>query len=1291
MMILFENLSPMGNGKKITYILTIIITIIVNLLLGSNVSAKKLELNSNDVERIKLVLDLTKLVSSVAVSDDKLKTVLNMAISGGQTGADVTYGLVVLTSLNEMDFIDSVVSQRYKKEANAYFNGILDERLNLRNYYKGIGYDLPRVLAGRITSPMAALTLNTFDITEKTITIFTELNVLKKEMLYDGLFVYFDDRKGNENHKTAWEDTKEIMGGVAKPTNKRLFRKTEIQEETNLELESQFATLYEKWGPYVEMNKGVKKSFKKQVELELQNTLALAAKEQEIAEKNKKDEISFLEKLKITLQNLIKEAEKAGAKIQELAGLGGAQVSQSTIDGGEKGEMRETGEIGEGKQAENVEPEAKLTTSEVQEMLDDIAEKIDVLSQQTDELTGKTGEKGEMGIVDVGRPQNEENKEVSAEVGPPLDILQEKKKEVVTATEKLVEVKPQPEPVAVFNYGTAPPPPDPPTLKILITEVQISPIKERFVELYNPNNEAVNLSGWYIQRKTETGSDFASFISSTHFEGKTIGAFSYFFVASSTGADILLSLTLTEGNFLILKSPKREIINEVEWGEIQTDKSFGRKWSTTTQGYSDFEIQTPTPGAKNETPSLSPPLPLNQIPIASFSFTPQSPLIGQEIIFNASSSTDSDGTITSYFWDFGDNSSSSGSQATAAHSYSTSSDFLVNLTVIDNNSATSGATTTINITAPEIPSLTVVINEIAWMGTSATNSSDEWMELYNNTTSTINLLNWTLKTATGTPSITFATATISANGFYLLERTASNTTNLVEDQIYTGGLSNNGEKLELRDASNTLIDLLDFSAGWPAGTSSPNYISMERISATSSATSTNWANNNLLTRNGSDATGNKINGTPRAQNSVSATSTNISSLPFDEFSEITLAYPGSPYIVNSLTIPEGKILRIGPRVEIKFKEQYYWGGPDSLIVRGTLIAKGEAGKEIIFTSFLTPPGSDNWSRIYFFPTSQGSILDYVKISYGGTKQNDSYFIIVDSTSIVFKNSILENISSSGLSLRNSSSTIENLTIQNAPSGEAISIGGGSPTIKNSIFKNTWSGMIIGGGSTAIIEGNTFEEIGYPHGAIFVSDSYPIFKNNIAVNNALNGIYIRGTINQNWTLSKNLPYIADNLKVSESVILTVEPGAIIKLLADRKLEINGTLNASSSAEKIVFTFICDDENGGKTRGDFTCGYWDRIYFSPLGRNSVFKNVVVSYGGGADRAIYILETKVYFENLLMKNLGSFGLYIENSPETVVANSHFENITVAIQIGGECPLLSGLTFESSSYTILPVECQP
>jgi hypothetical protein len=275
--------------------------------------------------------------------------------------------------------------------------------------------------------------------------------------------------------------------------------------------------------------------------------------------------------------------------------------------------------------------------------------------------------------------------------------------------------------------------------------------------------------------------------------------------------------------------------------------------------------------------------PANLSPVASFTFSPQNPFIGDLITFNAYNSTDTDGTILSYIWDFGDNASTTTAQATTTHTFNTLSQFHVILIVIDNQGATSTPTTTIiAISEPESYSpLDVVINEIAWMGT-ASSSNDEWIELYNNTNEKINLNNWTINWGEGTSTRSISlTGSILAYGFYLLERTASTTiSDIEENQIYTGALKNtkisggkySGEKLELLSPSSEIIDIIDCSEEWFAGDNENKY-TMERINPRLSGDNpANWANNDGITINGLDAGNNPIFGTPKAKNSVFLTS-----------------------------------------------------------------------------------------------------------------------------------------------------------------------------------------------------------------------------------------------------------------------------------------------------------------------------------------------------------------------------------------------------------------------------------
>lgn len=165
--------------------------------------------------------------------------------------------------------------------------------------------------------------------------------------------------------------------------------------------------------------------------------------------------------------------------------------------------------------------------------------------------------------------------------------------------------------------------------------------------------------------------------------------------------------------------------------------------------------------------------------------------------------------------------------------------------------------------------VTIVINEIAWMGT-ATSSSDEWMELYNTTENLIDLSGWTLKSLTGAnpdPIINLS-GVIQPFGYFLLERTNDSTiSDILADQIYTGALSDNGESLELRDMDGNLRDEVLNAGGWYAGNKTSRS-SMERIDSMQfNDNATNWKTNDGITKNGHDAGNNPINGTPKTKNS----------------------------------------------------------------------------------------------------------------------------------------------------------------------------------------------------------------------------------------------------------------------------------------------------------------------------------------------------------------------------------------------------------------------------------------
>jgi PKD repeat protein len=72
-----------------------------------------------------------------------------------------------------------------------------------------------------------------------------------------------------------------------------------------------------------------------------------------------------------------------------------------------------------------------------------------------------------------------------------------------------------------------------------------------------------------------------------------------------------------------------------------------------------------------------------QDPVASFTFSPEAPLVNEPITFDASLSTPDGGTIVSYIWDFGDGTQSTEEDPIVAHSYEEAGDYTVILVVVD--------------------------------------------------------------------------------------------------------------------------------------------------------------------------------------------------------------------------------------------------------------------------------------------------------------------------------------------------------------------------------------------------------------------------------------------------------------------------------------------------------------------------------------------------------------------------------------------------------------------------------
>jgi hypothetical protein len=86
------------------------------------------------------------------------------------------------------------------------------------------------------------------------------------------------------------------------------------------------------------------------------------------------------------------------------------------------------------------------------------------------------------------------------------------------------------------------------------------------------------------------------------------------------------------------------------------------------------------------------PRPVLFAPIADFTFTPAQPKVGERVTFDASASTDSDGQIVKYEWDFDGDGTVDATGKIVEHIFTRAGDFPVRLTVTDNDNLQNSVT-----------------------------------------------------------------------------------------------------------------------------------------------------------------------------------------------------------------------------------------------------------------------------------------------------------------------------------------------------------------------------------------------------------------------------------------------------------------------------------------------------------------------------------------------------------------------------------------------------------------------
>ena len=198
----------------------------------------------------------------------------------------------------------------------------------------------------------------------------------------------------------------------------------------------------------------------------------------------------------------------------------------------------------------------------------------------------------------------------------------------------------------------------------------------------------------------------------------------------------------------------------------------------------------------------------NQAPVATISASP-SVVINEVVVFDASGSSDSDGSITSYVWDFGDGNIGNG--VSVNNIYTSTGTFSIVLIVTDDDSENSTTSFDITVNNEEVvpvetstsTSQTLVINEFA---ADIVSGENEWIEIYNFSTTSIDLDGWTLSDGVGV--IASPTGTVNPSSFFVIDLTSNKLNNL-------------GDIIILKNIDEEVIDQVSYG-NWDDGNTADN-------------------------------------------------------------------------------------------------------------------------------------------------------------------------------------------------------------------------------------------------------------------------------------------------------------------------------------------------------------------------------------------------------------------------------------------------------------------------------------
>jgi len=354
---------------------------------------------------------------------------------------------------------------------------------------------------------------------------------------------------------------------------------------------------------------------------------------------------------------------------------------------------------------------------------------------------------------------------------------------------------------------------------IVINEIgAYEPAGHEWIEIVNVSNTSINIDGWILNEweSEKPSPNHKIFLSQG--DDMIVDAGEYAIIAqnaekfkvdypifSGTLFDSSWGTLNESGELISLKYANGIIIESFTY--ISAPNFSLERIDATTNDYSDANWKEHpsgnTVGRENYWTTIPASEPANIPPTAIATASATTAVVGTAISFDASQSSDTDGTITGYSWQFGDGSSGNGIITT--HTFATAGTYPVLLTITDNDGSSSSQEIQIHISesAQSVSTTSsIVFNEFL----TNPESGSEWIELYNTSNTSIDLTGYTLFDGTG--QIASPTSTIVSHGFIIIE-------------LNSNKLNNSGDILILKQPDSTTIDQVSYG-NWNDGNSTDN-------------------------------------------------------------------------------------------------------------------------------------------------------------------------------------------------------------------------------------------------------------------------------------------------------------------------------------------------------------------------------------------------------------------------------------------------------------------------------------